>query len=64
MKRFTSFILALLLVQSTTLFAQDYKLPAYQKFTLPNGLTIYLMEQREVPMISVSAILPAGAIYD
>lgn len=64
MKRFTSFILALLLVQGATLFAQDYKLPAYQKFTLPNGLTVYLMEQREVPMISVSAILPAGAIYD
>jgi zinc protease len=44
--------------------AQDYKLPSYQKFTLKNGLTIYLMEQREVPKISVSAILPAGAIYD
>ncbi len=44
--------------------AQDYKLPAYQKFTLKNGLTVYLMEQHEVPLISVSAILPAGAIYD
>ncbi len=44
--------------------AQDYKLPAYQKFTLKNGLTIYLMEQHEVPMVNVSVILPAGAIYD
>lgn len=44
--------------------AQDYKLPAYQKFTLKNGLTVYLMEQHEVPKISVSVILPAGAIYD
>jgi zinc protease len=44
--------------------AQDYKLPAYQKFTLKNGLTVYLMEQHEVPVINVSAILPAGAIYD
>ncbi len=44
--------------------AQDYKLPAYQKFTLKNGLTVYLMEQHEVPMINVSVILPAGAIYD
>ena len=44
--------------------AQDYKLPAYQKFTLKNGLTVYLMEQHEVPMINLSVILPAGAIYD
>lgn len=41
-----------------------FKLPAYEKFTLPNGLTVYLMEQHEVPTISVSAIAPAGAIYD
>ena len=39
--------------------AQDYKLPAYQQFTLKNGLTVYLMEQHDVPMISVSAILTA-----
>jgi predicted Zn-dependent peptidase len=44
--------------------AQGYKLPSYEKFKLKNGLTIYLMEQHEVPMISISAILPAGAIYD
>lgn len=41
-----------------------FKLPAYEKFTLPSGLTVYLMEQHEVPTISVSAIIPAGAIYD
>ncbi len=41
-----------------------FKVPAYQKFTLSNGLTVYLMEQHEVPVISVSAIIPAGAIYD
>ena len=41
-----------------------FKVPVYEKFILPNGLTIYLMEQHEVPVISVSAILPAGAIYD
>lgn len=41
-----------------------FKLPAYEKFTLPNGLTVYLMEQHEVPMISFSSVIPAGAIYD
>jgi predicted Zn-dependent peptidase len=42
----------------------SFKLPSYQKMVLKNGLTVYLMEQHEVPMISVSAIFPAGAIYD
>jgi zinc protease len=46
------------------MLAQDYKLPAYQKFSLKNGLTVYLMEQHKVPLINVSVILPAGAIYD
>ncbi|MFN4313572.1 MAG: M16 family metallopeptidase [Chitinophagaceae bacterium] len=49
---------------SYTAMAQDYKLPPYQKFTLKNGLTVYLLEQHEVPKINVSVILPAGAIYD
>lgn len=46
------------------LWAQGYKLPNYTTFKLPNGLTVYLMEQHDVPVISVSAILPAGAIFD
>ncbi|HXI01023.1 MAG TPA: pitrilysin family protein [Sphingobacteriaceae bacterium] len=50
------------------LYAQSnsntFKVPAYEKFTLSNGLTIYLMEQHEVPTISLSVIIPAGAIYD
>lgn len=44
--------------------AQAFKLPPYQQFKLKNGLTVYLMEQHEVPLISVSVILPGGAIYD
>lgn len=52
------------LFATTWASAQSYKLPKYEKFTLGNGLTVYLMEQREVPTINVSAIIPAGAIYD
>lgn len=44
--------------------AQNYKLPEFTNFKLDNGLTVYMMEQHDVPLISVSAILPAGAIYD
>ncbi|MEO5967299.1 MAG: insulinase family protein, partial [Ferruginibacter sp.] len=61
----TKFILLLSLIflglQSVS---AQYKLPGYQKFKLNNGLTVYLMEKHEVPIISVSAIMPAGAIYD
>lgn len=59
------FILCGLLMMSMSLqlFAQEaFQLPGYEKFTLRNGLTVYLMEQREVPLISVSTMLPAGAI--
>lgn len=60
--RYIFFILAMAL--SVAASSQDYKLPAYQKFTLKNGLNVYLMEQHDVPLINVSAIMPAGAIYD
>ncbi|MES1214949.1 MAG: pitrilysin family protein, partial [Bacteroidota bacterium] len=61
LKHILSFSLLVLVLSAT---AQDYKLPPYTKFTLKNGLVVYLMEQHEVPLINVSVILPAGAIYD
>lgn len=51
-------------MSSTIILAQGYQLPKYEKFKLPNGLTVYLMEQKEVPVMNVSIITPAGAIYD
>ncbi len=51
-------------VCSVSIMAQEYQLPKYQQFKLPNGLTVYLMEQKEVPVINVSMVIPAGAIYD
>src|SRR5690606_3361812 len=52
------------MLMASVITAQDFKLPAYQQFTLKNGLKVYLVEQHEVPTISVSVIMPAGAIYD
>jgi len=46
------------------LSAQGFQLPKYEKFQLKNGLTVYLMEQHEVPMINVSLLINAGAIKD
>src|SRR6188474_2426747 len=60
--KYIAFFTAILFALQTS--AQDYKLPAYEKFKLKNGLTVYLMEQHEVPMMIVSVIIPAGAIYD
>lgn len=64
MKRILSMMAAVLLHISVTAQTAEFKLPKYEKFTLNNGLTVYLMEQHEVPMVNVSVILPAGAIYD
>ncbi len=58
----TFFILAFLGFQS--LFAQNFKVPAYEKFQLKNGLTVYLMEQKEVPLLYVSMVFEAGSIKD
>ena len=44
--------------------AADFALPEYKKVTLDNGLTIYLMEQHEVPLINVSMVVKAGATKD
>ena len=57
-------IICCLLVISTIVSAQNFKLPNYTTFKLPNGLTISLMEQHDVPTVSVSVLLSAGAIYD
>jgi zinc protease len=41
-----------------------FRLPPYEKFVMDNGLTVYLMEQHEVPLIYVSFVFPAGAVKD
>jgi len=44
--------------------APIFQLPKYEKFVLPNGMTVFLMERHKIPMIYISAIFPAGAIKD
>ncbi|HLP60173.1 MAG TPA: pitrilysin family protein [Candidatus Deferrimicrobium sp.] len=41
-----------------------FRLPQYEKLVLKNGLTVFLMEQHEVPLVFVSAVVPSGAIKD
>ncbi|SFC88993.1 Predicted Zn-dependent peptidase [Flexibacter flexilis DSM 6793] len=54
----------LLFTAQQSLWAQSFKLPAYQKTKLKNGLTVYLMEQHEVPMVNVSVAVTAGSVKD
>ena len=44
--------------------AAEFSLPKYEKLTLENGLTVYLMEQHEVPLISAGVVVKAGAVQD
>ena len=44
--------------------AEGLKLPPYKKVKLKNGLTVLLMEQREIPIVSFSFIVKAGSTAD
>lgn len=61
-------LLSSLIIASFALVASQakasYTLPEYQKITLDNGLTVYLMEQHEVPLIDVNIVVKVGAIND
>ena len=56
-------IIILVLILGSNAFAQ-FKLPEYETFTLENGLTVYLMEKKDVPLISFSAVFDGGVIKD
>src|SRR5690554_4305325 len=57
-------VIMVMLLTPAIIVAQSFQLPEYTSFTLSNGLVVNLMEQKEVPVIAVNVILPAGAIYD
>lgn len=44
--------------------AAEYRLPAFETARLPNGLTVYLMERHEVPLVAVRAVIKAGSVND
>jgi len=41
-----------------------FRLPAVEQVKLPNGIRLYLQEDHELPLVEVSAMLPAGSITD
>lgn len=68
MKRLIAISLVILFGASsvTTSKAEEgtLQLPTYRKVALKNGLTVLLMEQHEVPVISFNFIVKAGAVAD
>lgn len=58
----TSAALALTLVGTAA--AETFKLPAYESYALPNGLKVYLMPQKEVPLLHVTVGIQSGSVND
>lgn len=42
----------------------EFRLPQFETTQLPNGLTVYLMERHGSPLVTVAAVIKAGAIFD
>lgn len=61
--QFFIYLLIVLTILSSISFAQ-FKLPEYETITLDNGLTVCLMEKKDVPLISFSAVFDGGVIKD
>lgn len=63
-------IVTLVLLVAFACFAQaaptksGVKLAPYEKLTLKNGMTVLLMEQHKVPLVSVNYIVRSGAVTD
>ncbi len=67
MKRIVAAVLVILvLFISASLPAASKKitLPPYEERTLDNGLRIFIMETREVPLVTLYLLVPAGAARD
>jgi zinc protease len=43
---------------------RDIEVPEVQRLTLPNGMQLFLLEDHELPLIYVSAMIRTGAIYE
>src|SRR5437868_11822692 len=68
MKRLLALLFVLMFAASSAApaGAEDgaLKLPPFKKVKLPNGMTVLLMEQHEVPIVSFNFIIKAGAVAD
>ncbi|WP_263970601.1 M16 family metallopeptidase [Leptolyngbya sp. KIOST-1] len=43
---------------------RDIEIPAYERYELPNGLVVYLLEDHELPLVSGSATFRTGGRFE
>lgn len=60
----SSFVFALPAMAEQKQDASSFQMPAYEQLKLGNGLTVFLLPQHEVPLITVQATVRAGAVND
>ena len=60
----SSFVFALPVMAEQKQDASSFQMPAYEQLKLGNGLTVFLLPQHEVPLITVQATVRAGAVND
>ncbi|MBU3678630.1 MAG: insulinase family protein [Candidatus Kapabacteria bacterium] len=51
-------------VRPQPLAATSFEFPKYQEFNLPNGLHVYVIENHEQPMVTMSMVMRGGEAYD
>ncbi|RLV60719.1 insulinase family protein [Parashewanella curva] len=44
--------------------SSSFSMPKYEKYQMANGLTVYLMQRKEVPLITLNAVVRAGSVND
>jgi predicted Zn-dependent peptidase len=51
-------------VKPAPLAATDFQFPKYDEFTLSNGLHVYVIENHEQPLVTISLTMRGGEAYD
>jgi zinc protease len=59
-----SLLAALAVATAASAQSGSLRLPPYKKVVLTNGMTLLLMEQHEVPLVSFSVLVRAGSVSD
>lgn len=76
----TLLIFAIILLSTVTAFAAEpfkpadprtmafpllkFEIPKAERVVLENGMVVYLMEDHELPMVNISAIIGTGSVYE
>ena len=64
MRKVMVFLLALVAVVATPVLAGETKLPPYEKTTLKNGLTVFIMPTDRLPLVDFRLVVRGGAVND